>query len=250
MMMTSRWTPTLACSDPVPGSGCCQPVDRYSDHVIMEVVRSGIIGVDVSNGLAVTTPTLDAWVLRALVQTTRPMSGRQIARLVEHGSLGGVQKALGRLVEQGIVLADAYPSATLFTLNRDHLAAGPVIELAQLSATLVARLKDAIRAWGLQPQHAYLFGSAARQDGDASSDVDILLVRAQGSQEAGVWTEQVDNLSNKIRLWTGNAAGILDISHTDLGRMRDNNEAILDSWQRDGILLAGLELPQHQLALR
>ena len=49
--------------------------------------------MDVSNGLSVVTPTLDAWVLRALVQTTRPLSGRQIARLVEHGSLGGVQKA-------------------------------------------------------------------------------------------------------------------------------------------------------------
>ena len=43
--------------------------------------------MDVSNGLSVVTPTLDAWVLRALVQTTRPLSGRQIARLVEHGSL-------------------------------------------------------------------------------------------------------------------------------------------------------------------
>jgi len=73
--------------------------------------------MDVSNGLSVVTPTLDAWVLRALVQTTRPLSGRQIARLVEHGSLGGVQKALARLVEQGIVLADAHPAATLFTFH-------------------------------------------------------------------------------------------------------------------------------------
>jgi hypothetical protein len=121
--------------------------------------------MDVSNGLSVVTPTLDAWVLRALVQTTRPLSGRQIARLVEHGSLGGVQKALARLVEQGIVLADAHPAATLFTFNRDHLAASPVIELAQLASTLVERLKGFIRSWQVQPQHAYLFGSAARQDG-------------------------------------------------------------------------------------
>ena len=206
--------------------------------------------MDVSNGLSVVTPTLDAWVLRVLVQTTRPLSGRQIARLAEHGSLGGVQKALTRLVEQGIVLADAYPSATLFTFNRDHLAARPVIELAQLATTLVDRLKDAIRSWTIQPQHAYLFGSAARQDGDTSSDVDILLVHTQGQlQTRDVWNLQVDNLATKIRLWTGNDAGILEISAVDLDRMRVNEEAILDSWQREWILLAGVDLPQRQVAL-
>ena len=205
--------------------------------------------MDVSNGLSVVTPTLDAWVLRAIVQTTRPLSGRQIARLVEHGSLGGVQKALARLVEQGIVLADAHPSATFFTLNRDHLAAKPVIELAQLTTTLVERLVGSIESWVVQPQHAHLFGSAARQDGDTSSDVDILLVHTESRQQPSrAWAQQVDDLATKIQQWTGNNAGILDISAVDLDRMRANKEAILDSWQRDGILLAGQELPQLLVA--
>jgi len=207
--------------------------------------------VDVSNGLSVVTPTLDAWVLRAIVQTTRPLSGRQVARLVEQGSLGGVQKALSRLVEQGIVLADVHPSATFFTLNRDHLAARPVIELTQLATTLVERLAGFIQAWEVQPQHAYLFGSAARQDGDTSSDIDILLVHAGGPKKPTMaWAQQVDDLATKIRQWTGNDVGILDISDLDLDRMQVNKEAILDSWHRDGILLAGEELPQPQIAPR
>jgi len=207
--------------------------------------------VDVSNGLSVVTPTLDAWVLRAIVQTTRPLSGRQVARLVEQGSLGGVQKALSRLVEQGIVLADVHPSATFFTLNRDHLAARPVIELTQLATTLVERLAGFIQAWEVQPQHAYLFGSAARQDGDTSSDIDILLVHAGGPKKPTMaWAQQVDDLATKIRQWTGNDVGILDISDLDLDRMQVNKEAILDSWHRDGILLAGDELPQPQIAPR
>ena len=207
--------------------------------------------MDVSNGLSVVTPTLEAWVLRALVQTTRPLSGRQIARLVHHGSLGGVQKALARLVDQGIVLAYAHPAATMFIFNRDHLAARPLIELAQLSSTLVERLKDSIRSWEVQPQHAYLFGSAARQDGDASSDVDILLVHAQSWEEqVNAWTQQVDDLGAKIRLWTGNDAGILDISAADLARMQVNGEAILESWHREGIFLAGVDLENRRVALR
>jgi predicted nucleotidyltransferase len=174
-----------------------------------------------------------------------------VARLVEQGSLGGVQKALSRLVEQGIVLADVHPSATFFTLNRDHLAARPVIELTQLATTLVERLAGFIQAWEVQPQHAYLFGSAARQDGDTSSDIDILLVHAGGPKKPTMaWAQQVDDLATKIRQWTGNDVGILDISDLDLDRMQVNKEAILDSWHRDGILLAGEELPQPQIAPR
>jgi len=194
---------------------------------------------------------MEAWVLRVLVRTARPLSGRQIARLVEHGSLGGVQKALARLVEQGIVMADAHPSATLFTFNRDHLGAGPVIELAQLATALVERLTRLIQSWEVQPQHAYLFGSAARQDGDASSDVDVLLVHPQSQPEQrNAWSLQVEDLSHKIHLWTGNVAGILDISIIDLDKMQFNSEAVLNSWQRDGIVLAGMELPQREVVLR
>jgi len=149
------------------------------------------------------------------------------------------------------VLADAHPAATLFIFNRDHLAARPLIELAQLSSTLVERLKDSIRSWEVQPQHAYLFGSAARQDGDASSDVDILLVHAQSWEEqVNAWTQQVDDLGAKIRLWTGNDAGILDISAADLARMQVNGEAILESWHREGIFLAGVDLENRRVALR
>ena len=206
--------------------------------------------MDVSNGLSVVTPTLDAWVLRVLVQTTRPLSGRQVARLVRQGSLGGVQKALARLVEQGIVLSDTHPSVTLFTFNRDHLGAGPVIELAQLGATLVERLRGLIQSWEVQPQHAYLFGSAARQDGDASSDVDILLINAiSRRQQVSLWAQQVEDLATRIRLWTGNDAGIVDLSAADVDRMQDDDAAILGRWRRDGILLAGAQLHLRQLAL-
>jgi predicted nucleotidyltransferase len=200
--------------------------------------------------LSVVTPTLDAWVLRVLVQTTRPLSGRQVSRLVRQGSLGGVQKALARLVEQGIVLADTHPSVTLFTFNRDHLGAGPVIELAQIGATLVERLRGLIQSWQVQPQHAYLFGSTARQDGDASSDVDILLVHAISRRHrVSVWAQQVEELALRVRLWTGNDAAIVDPSAADVDRMQEDDAAILGRWRRDAILLAGVQLHLRQLAL-
>jgi Nucleotidyltransferase domain len=67
------------------------------------------------------------------------------------------------------------------------------MQLAQLVSTLVERLAGFIQSWEVQPQHAYLFGSAARQDGDTSSDVDVLLVHEKDWQEPpSPWAEQVD----------------------------------------------------------
>ena len=204
--------------------------------------------MDFSNGLSVVTPTLEARVLGVLVQTKRPLSGRQVARLVTQGSLGGVQKALSRLVEQGIVLADSYPSATLFSFNRSHLGAGPVIELTQLGTTLVDRLRGHIQAWEVQPQHACLFGLAARQQGDAFTPVEILLVHAiSRRQQVSVWAGQVEDLATVTRLWTGNETAITDLSPADLSGL-DNGAELPAGWQRDGILLAGLPLPHGQLA--
>ena len=205
--------------------------------------------MDFSNGLSVVTPTLEARVLRVLVQTTRPLSGRQVARLVVHGSLGGVQKALNRLAQQGIVLADSHPSVTLFTFNRSHLGAGPVIELAQLGAELVERLRGHIQAWEVQPQHAYLVGPAARQEGDDSTDVEILLVHAiSRRQQVSVWASQVEDLATATRLWTGNDTAIMNLSEADLNRMQAEGGEVLASWRRDGIRLGGVHLQQGQLA--
>jgi len=125
-----------------------------------------------------------------------------------------------------------------------------VIELAKLGATLVERLRGLIQSWEVQPQHAYLFGSTARQDGDASSDVDILLINTiSRRQQVSVWAQQVEGLATRIRLWTGNDAEIVDLSAADVDRMQDDDAAILGSWRRDGILLAGVQLHLRQLAL-
>lgn len=196
--------------------------------------------MDLSNGLTVVTPTLDASVLRTLVRTSRPLSGRQIAKLADRGSVTGLQLVLARLVAQGIVTADVHPSVTHYVLNREHLAAGPVIELAELHTKLQEQLVALIRSWQLAPQHASLFGSAARRDGDASSDIDVLLVHRDDEQSTDAWERQVDELARSIRRWTGNEPGILDVSTSAMNRMRRHREPLVESLERDSVLLFGV----------
>ena len=85
--------------------------------------------MDLAMPLAVVTPTLDAAVLHALAATTARASGAQVHRMAGTGSPDGVRKVLTRLVAQGIVLADEYPNATLYLLNRDHVAAEAIVAL-------------------------------------------------------------------------------------------------------------------------
>jgi hypothetical protein len=131
----------------------------------------------------VVTPTLDAAVLQALAATTAWASGAQVHRLAGAGSSDGVRKVLARLVEQGIVLADEHPHATLYVLNRDHVAAGSIVALTRLRADIVDRIATAVTGWQPPLVHASLFGSFARGEATKASDIDVLLVLGKRRDE-------------------------------------------------------------------
>lgn len=88
--------------------------------------------MDHVNPLSVVTPTLDGPVLLALSATTGRLTGRQVHRLARSGSADGVRKALARLTKQGIVLAEEQSHAILYQLNRNHVAAEPILELLRV----------------------------------------------------------------------------------------------------------------------
>src|SRR3954451_20512293 len=93
---------------------------------------------------AVTGGGLEGEVVSVLAKTTRPLTGRQIARLAEHGSDRGVRLALNRLAEHGLVETMEARPAILYTLNRQHIAAPVALALVDLRGELFARIQGAI----------------------------------------------------------------------------------------------------------
>jgi hypothetical protein len=184
--------------------------------------------------------TADGPILGVLAGTTRALSGREVARL-SGLSANGAWKALRRLVEHGLVSAEAAGAGTVvYTLNRDHLAAQPAIALARLRATLLERLRTTIDGWHPAPLHASLFGSAARSDGDTASDIDLLVIRPVGIHEDDpAWRAQIESLADDVLRWTGNHAGIADVGEGDLKRLSRDRPPIVEEVERDAILLAG-----------
>lgn len=85
--------------------------------------------------------------------------------------------ALRALVRAGLVLVEAHPPANLYRLNRQHLDARGIEELASLRARLLEAMTEHIRNWAIPSKGAWMFGSAARGDGDEASDIDVLVLR-------------------------------------------------------------------------
>lgn len=199
-----------------------------------------LASVDVARPQASVVPTLEGDVLVVLAGTTGRLTGRQIARLVRRGSPAGVQGALNRLTAQGVVDVEHAGSASLYSLNRDHVAAPAIEALTRIREDLLDRLRTTIAGWRIRPSYACLFGSAARRDGDNASDIDVLIVRPRAVDENDErWRDQVHGLETAIHRWTGNYAGIAELSWDDAHDLRRRRPEILQDLERDAIDLTG-----------
>jgi hypothetical protein len=224
--------------------------------------------MDLSDPTRSAVPTLDGPVLAVLAAAGRPLTVGDVAAQAARGSEIGIRRTLSRLVDQGLVRATLMGRNLVHELNREHLAAGVADVLAGLRMELWRSLREELAGWDPQPLYACVFGSAARGDGDESSDVDVLLVHplfagerkpSRGSQGAlalvaemasdlaalqqGVildpepWHQQVDRLRGLVQLWTGNPLQVVDLSVLEWSDTRGPHAALLRDVKRDEIVL-------------
>ena len=103
-----------------------------------------------------------------------------------------VASILNELVAAGLADRKSAGLASLFTLNRKHLAACAVEALASIRSRLWARIAAHAKQWAHRPEAIVVFGSTARGDGDTSSDIDLPLVRpADVSDDDQEWNRNL-----------------------------------------------------------
>ena len=185
-------------------------------------------------------PTVDSAVLTVLSFSVKPRTGREVARMAER-SQDATQRVLDRLVGHGIVLSKEAGRARVYELNREHLAAESISDLAHLRLALFSRLEYFLDIWQVRPLHASVFGSAARGDGGVDSDIDIFLVRPSAVDEDDEdWRRQLDVLAKVVFEWTGNHAGIAEVAEEDLERLRFEQPSIVESLRSDAVDIVGV----------
>lgn len=194
--------------------------------------------------LATVTPTLDGDVLAVLAQHEVTFTAGQLHRILDRYSEEGIRKVLLRLARQGIVHSTRIGRTYAFQLNRDHLAADPIIQLARLAQRLLQQIEKSVESWELRPQYAAIFGSAARGTMTEESDIDILLVRADDAP-IDIWDAQVSALASDVSIWTGNDVRPLEYTVSELIAAR--NDLVIRDVMKDGLTVAGRRawLVQH-----
>lgn len=186
--------------------------------------------MDVSMPITTVIPSLDGPALAALAAMTAPMGLADVHTRSGRGSKSGVRSVLLRMVEEGLVL-EVHGG---YVLNRDHVAAPAVMLLASLHGELANRIRAVVEEWPIPPKLVGLFGSAARRDGDARSDIDVLVVTDDPDLD-----DRVDDLAELIRRWTGNRAQVVGRTPADVARLVRAKEPIVSEWTRDLIVIVG-----------
>ncbi len=198
------------------------------------------------------SPSLHGDVLTVLVDYIhgQPLSGRQIANKIrDRGSQEGVRRVLQALVQAGVVRRSDHPPTALYTLNPDHLAVPHLLALQGLREELFGRMRELIISWRIQPVSAVVFGSVARGEAHAQSDVDVLLVRESDVDYfEGDWPRQFGELYDKTLAWSGRPLGLVDYSVEEWRNSLRLADPFLDDIRRDGITLVGLT--PHELSAR
>ena len=102
---------------------------------------------------------------------------------------------------------------------------------------LLRRLAQEATGWPQPPVFGSLFGSGARGDHTASSDLDLLLVRSDSADE-DAWDEACDRLADRAVAWTRNDARIVSVAEAQV-RESGGNVEFYESVSRDGLVFVG-----------
>lgn len=177
--------------------------------------------------LTLVTAALDGHVLTVLTRIDAWLTTPQIRASLSSFSDEGIRKVLRRLVEQGIVEAETVGRTSHYRLNRQHLAAAPLVALVDLDRELLRRLSAHVSAWHVAPIYASLFGSAAGGAMRPDSDIDIFLVSPDAA-DPDVWDQQTLELAGQVTLWTGNDARVLDMTESEVRHFGRDEPVVAD----------------------
>jgi len=186
---------------------------------------------------AITTAT-DGDCLMVLARADDEFTASQVHRLLEERrSLSGIRNSLDRLDQQGIVHGRRVANAITYRLNREHILSDAIETIARAKQILIDKTRHAVVQWEIQPVFAAIFGSAARGDMRADSDIDVLLIRPEDA-DWEKWTDSVQELQHAMTSWTGNDVRVLELAEHE-ARTHGSVDPVMHEIARDGIALAG-----------
>ncbi len=200
--------------------------------------------MDFQRPVEVVIPGTTGRLLAALarIEAELPISTLASIAGVGRTRASGIVADLHRL---GLVDRREIGRTTMVALARDNAAGELIDRLGHLRTTVLDRLRSLAAEIDPPPMTLAVFGSFARGEADADSDVDMLAVR---SPDAGpeTWSSAISAFAGRARRITGNPVHVLDYDLDGFRRKAAARAKVgRDFWtavRRDAIVLAGAEL--------
>jgi len=169
-------------------------------------------------------------VLAVLLRTDAPLTGRQIhALLSDEHSLWSVQESLKALAQLGLVRSRTVGRAGVHTINEDHAAISSLRALVDPIAALKEVIEQTVDP---SVQTVLLFGSIARGEATANSDIDLAVIAD------AKWSGQ-DKLEDTIRARLGNNCDVLAFTSAEFSQLAKDGEPVVSDILRHGIAVLG-----------
>lgn len=187
-------------------------------------------------------PGVQGRILAILAETTGELNLRTIARLADVSS-AQASRVLPELVALGLVERREAPPSALFSLVEENVAARLVRELSRVRVRVLDELGTLAGEIEPRPNSVVVFGSLARGDADAQSDVDIVLVRPSGvDADDERWGSAIATWRTSVQRLTGNTVQVLEVDESEVSRRLRRPTELWSDVLREGVVVFGSSL--------
>lgn len=187
-------------------------------------------------------PSAQGRVLAVLVETTAELNLRTIAQLAGV-SQAQTSRLLPELVDLGVVERREVPPSSLFRLVPEHIASRALLALARSDEAVVDEMGRLARDLPHPPVSVIAFGSFARREADADSDIDVVIVRpVEIDEDNDAWITSLDSWRSAVRQLSGNPVEILEVSAADAATKLRGRSPVWTDIRRDGQVVHGLDI--------
>jgi hypothetical protein len=204
--------------------------------------------VDFVRPIEAIVPGAQGRVLAVLVETSAELNLRTIAQLAGI-SQAQTSRLLPDLVALGVVERREVPPASLFRLVPEHVASRALLALARSTDTVLDEMGRLVGVFPRPPVSVIVFGSFARGEADADSDIDAVVVRpTEVDEDDDAWSASLEGWRRAVRRLTGSPVEVLEVSADGAATKLRGRSQVWADIRRDGHAVHGLSIDELRAA--
>lgn len=199
--------------------------------------------MDFRHPIEAVIPGAQGRVLAVLLNSTGDLNLRNIARIAGV-SAAQVSRVLPELVNLGLAERREVPPSSLFRLVPEHIASKSLLALANARRGVFAELRLLAESVHPQPTSMIAFGSVARGDSEAESDLDLVIVRPAELLDENQWVDSLEKFRISVQRLCGNRVELLEVDSTEIATRLASQTGVWNDVRREGIAVFGLTIDE------